>query len=295
MIVDKIETYLRGELASPPDEALDTAARFFRASLSRNLTSQPADDRRHLSASSPLYCAKRILYGLRGAEKVEQNPRSRLAFTMGDMVEQMGVLLTRLAGIDVLSPAADGTQEGGEIKAAGQAVKWHADMVIRDGSGAEIPVDFKSMAEYGFGEFQSACVDPQHKWHAEERWGYVSQLMVYMRAKDAPYGLFVGVNKNTGHLAEMQVPWDPRWWKEYEDRIRFVMAHQAAGSLPARPPWATTETKPGDNLRADGSKGAVEEVRHWRCNYCPFVGTCYEGFSLVPLKAKPAWRKAVSA
>ncbi len=295
MICDKVDLYFRGELTKADPAALDTAAAFFRRSLEWNLTAQPEAERRHLSASSPMYCSRRVLYGLRGAQKVEQNPRSRLAFTMGDTVEQMGVLLTRLAGVDVLSPGPDGKQEEVEVIVAGEKITGHLDMVVRGSAGERIPTDFKSMAEYGFDEFKAACADPQHKWHAEERWGYVGQLMFYMKALDAPFGLMIGVNKNTGHMAEMQIPFDPKWWKEYEDRIRFVVANRDSGATPSRPPWAVTEVKNGKNLRADGSEGPVEEVKHWRCNYCPFVGTCFDGFALVPLKAKPAWRKAVSA
>lgn len=295
MIVDRIYDYLRGDLAQADGAMLDTAARFFRSSLSRNLTSEPQEERRHLAASSPWYCARRILYGINGAERAPLNPRSRLAFLMGDTLEQTGILLSRLAGVDVVSPGIDGKQEGGKVEIAGVPISYHMDQVVRDGAGVLVPVDWKSMADYGFGEFESAIRDPSHKWWTEERWGYLTQLRIYMKAKDAPYGLFVGVNKNTGNMAEMHVPPDPTWWAEMEKRVAYVEKARTATAIVDRPPWATTTIKDGSNLRADGSKGSVEEVQHWRCGYCPFVATCWDGFELVPLKSKPVWRKAVSA
>lgn len=292
-IVNKIEDYLRGELAGGDPVALDTAARFFRASLSRNFTAQPQEERKHLSASSPWYCARRVLYGLNGAAKVEQNPRSRLTFTMGDLVEQMGVLLTRLAGVDVVSPAADGTQAGGTLSVCGEEIRYHLDMEIRESGNVVVPVDWKSMADWGFSEFSDAILDPAHKWWTEERWGYLAQLRIYLKARGADHGYFVGVNKNTGHMAEMLVTEDPAWWEEFEGRVKYLSSARTATALPPRPSWAVSEIKPGKNKRPDGSDGPVEEVKHWRCGYCPFVGVCWEGFGLVPLKSKPVWRKAV--
>lgn len=292
MIADRIIDYLRGDLSEAPDSMLDVAASMFRASLKRNLTAAPREERRHISASSPWYCARKMLYGMRGAESVPLNPRARIAFTMGDTLEQMAVILARLSGVEVLSPAPDGTQESATIQIAGREVSCHLDATIRGPSGEVVPVDVKSMADYGFGEFEQAIRDPGAKWWMEERWGYLTQLRIYMLAKQAEYGLFLAINKNTGLPAELMVSRDPEWEREIAQRMAFVNEHDAAGTTPPRPPWATTVTKSGDNLRPDGSKGAVEEISSWRCNYCPKVATCFEGFSLVALKSKPAWRRA---
>ena len=295
MIVDRIYAYLGGELAQANAAFLDTATQAFRRSLVRNLTDHRDEERRHLSASSPWYCTRRILYGMRGAERAPFAPRSRLAFLMGDVLEATGVMLTRLAGVDVLSPSLDGIQKSCTLKIAGAEIVGHIDMTVKDPNGIEIPVDWKSMADYGFAEFEAAIRDPSSKWWTEERWGYLTQLRTYMKAERAPYGVFVGINKNTGHMAELHVPPDPTWEQEMETRVAFVEARKPIPEMPPRPSWALTEVKTGDNLRADGSKGGVEEVKAWRCGYCPFVAACWEGFALVPLKAKPVWRKAISA
>jgi len=87
-----------------------------------------------------------------------------------------------------------------------------------------------------------------------------------------------------------------------ESALAYILAN-----VP-RPKWAVSVTLPGRNARADGTFGPVEQIdtardskRHgsgpfvgFRCGYCPFVGACWPGFSLVAL-GKPVWRRAVDA
>lgn len=296
MIVDAIEKYLGGTLVMADDKALDAALRSFRVSLVRNLTQTDHENRKGLRASSPWYCGRRIIYEMQDEKRADLAPRSRLAFLMGDTVEAFGIFLTRLAGVPILSPGLDGKQEAHEVDIGEARIVGHIDMTVWDSSGAVIPVDWKSMADYGFKEFEAAIRDPSAKWWTENRWGYLTQLRIYMIAKAAPYGVFVGVNKNTGHMAEMHVPPDPEWAVEMETRAtrmaRLIAAGAAPDSIP-RPPWATTKILPGANQRADGSKGPVEEIVNWRCDYCPFWQSCYPGFDLLPLKSGPVRRRAI--
>ncbi len=216
-----------------------------------------------------------------------------MTFLMGDVLEQTALLLARLAGVDVVSPGIDGKQEGGVLDVNGVPISWHLDMTARDPNGVVIPIDIKSMSEIGFGEFEKAIVDPSAKWWTENRWSIITQLRTYMVAKSAPYGIFVGISKNTGHMAELHVPPDPSWLEEFQARVAYVEKARTDTALPPRPPWAVTETKTGDNLRADGSKGAVEEIKHWMCSYCDFRAACWPDFLLVPLKSGPKFRRAV--
>lgn len=296
MICDKIYEYLGGTLAKADDGVLDAALRSFRASLVRNLTDHKREARTGLHASSPWYCARRVLYQHNGADTEPLQPRARVTFLMGDTVEAFGIFLARLAGVDIVTPGLDGKQERHEIAVGTATVDGSIDMTVRDSSGAIVPVDWKSMSEIGFGEFEQAVRDPSAKWWERERWGYITQLRLYMKAKGSAYGVFVGLNKNTGAMAELHVPRDLEWESEVVKRADYLKslmdAHAAADSIP-RPPWATTDALPGANQRADGSKGAVEEIAHWRCRYCPFIQACWLGFEVVPLKSGPKWRKAV--
>lgn len=293
MICDKIDAYLRGERVAADSRMLDTATEFFRTSLTRNLTNHKHEERTGLHASSDWRCAKRILAKQRGAPRVAQNPRSSIAFLLGDTIEQMGILLSRLAGVDVVTPGLDGKQERGTIEVEGENIAYALDMTVRDPAGAVVPVDWKSMASYGFDEFEEAIRNPQGKWWNEERFGYLTQLRLYMKAKNAAYGLFVGVAKETGHMAEMHVPQDPSWWEEFTARVRYYSSWKVKEEYPPRPALATSSVKPGSNLRPDGTKGAVEEIDWWYCRYCPVIEFCWPGFKMVPLTSGPKWRKAV--
>jgi hypothetical protein len=176
---------------------------------------------------------------------------------------------------------------------AGTAVKCHIDLLTRGPDGKRIPHEIKSMNSRSFGEFKKAILDPNHKWHEEERWGYKAQLGVYVRKEEAPYGSIIGMCKDTGHLAEMLCPRDLAWEAEYEQRVAAVLKNAESGATTPRPSFATTEILPGANQRPDGSKGPVEQVKHWRCKYCAFNKSCWDGFAVVPLAAGPEWRKAV--
>lgn len=75
---------------------------------------------------------------------------------------------------------------------------------------------------------------------------------------------------------------------------------EATGLLP-RASWANA-VEVGIVKLPDGSRGKAMEVdtdsertrgNGWRCNYCPFVTKCFEGFELVPM-SKPVYRKALN-
>lgn len=275
---------------------LDSALRSFRASLVRNLTKNEREARTGLHASSPWYCARRVLYQHTGAATEPLQPRARVTFLMGDTVEAFGIFLARLAGVDILTPGLDGKQERHNVSVGTATIDGSIDMTVRDSAGVVIPVDWKSMSEISFGEFEQAIRDPSAKWWSSERWGYLTQLRLYMKAKVSAYGVFVGLNKNTGAMAEMHVPCDPEWDAEVVRRADYLKPLMDSGAAPdsiPRPPWATTEVKSGANERADGSKGPVEEIAHFRCRYCPYLGACWPGFEVVPLKSGPKWRRAV--
>jgi hypothetical protein len=91
----------------------------------------------------------------------------------------------------------------------------------------------------------------------------------------------------------MLCPRDLAWEAEYEQRVAAVLKNAESGATPPRPAFATTEILPGANQRPDGSKGPVEQVKHWRCKYCAFNKSCWDGFAVVPLAAGPEWRRAV--
>lgn len=301
MIVDRIYEYLggpKGVVDAVQEGLLDVAMAAFRRTLRRNFLEDRQAAARDVSPSSAWYCGRRLLYGMREdqAHVAPQAPRSSITFAWGDTAEAMGLLLTRVAGVPLLSPAEDGTQQEVEVPIGGELRPGHLDasMLVH---GVESPIDYKSMSDTGFGEFEAAIRDPRAPWWTEHKWDIVTQQRLYMRALERKHGqqvnvsIVIGVNKNTGHLAECHVPQDRAHLSALDSMLPRLRAHQAAGTLPDRPAFATTASKTGDNLRADGSKGPVEEITAWRCGYCPHVKACFPGFDLVPLKSKPVWRR----
>lgn len=296
MIVDLVEKYLSGRRAKVDDAVLDAAMRGIRASFVKNLTDATREKRDGLHASSKWVCARRMIYDLSETEPEALTARARVTFLLGDVWEQAVLFLARQAGVDIVTPGIDGVQERHVLTIEGAVISGSIDLVVRDPAGALIPVDAKSMNARSFGEFKDAIASPKAPWWEKQRWDYLTQLRLYMMAKSAPYGMFVGVCKDTGHMAELHVQPDPAWMGEFRQRCAYVMKHVAPKvTIPPRPSWATTKVLPGANQRPDGTKGPVEEVESWRCGYCPHTKTCWAGFDVVPLTSGPKWRKAVSA
>lgn len=298
MIVDRIESYLAGQRAKVDDAILDASMRGIRASFVRNLTDATREKREGLHASSKWVCARRMIYDLEEMEPEALTARARVTFMLGDVWETAVLFLARQSGVPILTPGLDGRQERHILTVEGATISGSIDLVVRDDAGAEIPVDCKSMNSRSFGEFKDAVANPAAPWWDKQRWDYLTQLRFYMIAKKAPYGMFVGVCKDTGHMAELHVMPDPTWEGEFRARCKYLMESIAKRSrdgtfLPPRPAFATAKVLPGANVLPDGSKGPCEEVESWRCGYCPHVKTCWEGFDLVPLSSGPKWRKPV--
>lgn len=294
MIVSRILDYLGGDKIDVAEPIIDGALAAMRHALHRNFGNVKDEERRGLHASSPMYCQRKILYGMRGEEREPIKGRGLITLAYGNTAEALIVMLARIVLKDeVLAPTDDGVQESGTLMVAGIPVTCHIDLLTKGPEGKRIPHEIKSMNARSFGEFKKAILDPAHKWHDDERWGYKCQLGVYVKKEEAPYGTLIGMCKDTGHLAEMVCPRDLLWETEYEHRVVSVMKNMESGALPPRPAFATTEILPGANQRPDGSKGPVEQVKHWRCKYCAFNQKCWDGFAVVPLAAGPEWRKAV--
>lgn len=305
MIVDRILKYLESPSVRVEDTVLNAAELAFGRSIVRNLTVDSEERTPRISPSGPWYCPRRYHYMLTSAAKEDLSARSRMAFTLGDTVEAISIILMRLAGVKLLSPTEDGEQKKVSAVISGVPVDGSLDGSLQYGEHGEIPLDVKSMADYGFKEFQKACTDPKAPWWNRERFGIVFQLRLYKRImkemglSDGQHGIFVGVNKNTGHLAECWVgPSDDD--KLVDRAVASIAKNLETGGVPDRPSWSKTFVRHGSNLLPDKTKGPCLEIdtdkkrtndHGWRCNYCPFTEVCYPGFGVVPLSGGPKYRK----
>ena len=293
MIVDRIERFLRENTAPIPEAYIADYHRVRARGINRQFVNRP-HAARGWRASMSWDCTRRVAYELAGAEPEPILPNTKLTFDLGDDREAMGVLLTRCAmPDDVVSPVVGGEQEDVEVVIAGQPIVGHIDMVIRDPSGNEIPVDWKTANGLGYGEAKDANANPASEWWTKQRFNYLSQLRIYMEAKRSAYGIFCYWNKESGGLLEIHVPQDPTWLRDLEERITYLKAHTEKGEIPPRPAWAKPTVLLGANLRADGSKGPVEELVRFPCGYCKMKVHCFPDFDVVPLASGPKWRKPI--
>lgn len=294
MIVDRILKFLETNRLPILEEYVAAFNEGVNRSLNRQLVVRDNEGRDGYHASSPWYCSRKMLLDMANAEGEPLTTTARLTFHQGDYYEQLGIMLTRCAmPDDIISPGLDGKQERVSIPVAGVPVEGNIDMVIRDPEGYEIPVDWKSTNGYGIDEAKNANSDPNAKWWTDHRFRYLTQLRLYMTAKRSPYGLFCYFNKEAGTMLEIRVNPDQTWYAELEQRASYVEKHRTEGKLSPMPSFATTVRKDGANLRADGSKGPVEEIGHFLCRYCDKRKHCFPGFELVPLANGPVWRKPV--
>ena len=293
MIVDRILKFLETNDKPIPEAYLADYHRMRSAGINRQFVRRDHKSR-GWRASMSWDCTRRLAYELNGCEPEPLIANTMLNFDLGDDREAMGVLLTRCAlGDDVVSPVVGGEQDEVSIEVAGQGIVGHIDMVIRDPDGNLIPVDWKTTNGIGYAEAKDANSDPSSPWWAKQRFNYLSQLRIYMEAMGSPYGMFCYWNKEAGGMMEIHVRPDPTWRGELERRVVYLKRHMDAGKVPPHPDWSKPTRLPGANLRADGSKGPVDELIRFPCGYCKMKAHCFPGFEVVPLAAGPKFRMAV--
>jgi len=232
MIADRVIEYLKGPGSKIPETALETALHRIGDSLITNMGERQDSTRRikRPRPSASWACGREMVLSSLGLGTEGYGWRSRMTFAAGDYNEAVGILLFRQAlattGEDhlILTPNAAGDQL--ELDATLDPAAWgvegtpfrltgHVDMTIRGLSGDEEPVDWKGVATYTWEQMMQAATKPDHEWWKKEASGYVAQVRWYqilLRAQgrsDARRGYLVGVNKNTGLLAEVAIDQDP--------------------------------------------------------------------------------------
>lgn len=275
MIVDRLETWVRDGMPTTPEriaraEAIVGAAA--RQAIGNFIPAWEPEARPKVTLSSHFYCPRQIHYALNGVEKEAPAPRAFDAFAIGQQVEGVLVAKCILAGLPVKWPDESGKQFRSSLEWDGDSLRGSVDMVL-DIEGALIPVECKSMSEYGF--------DKAKKEGVEDTFGYVGQLQNYIAMLQAPYGIFVGVSKSTGHAFEQHVKPDPA--HVARNRESYISAKRG---LPERPGWATVKV-----VKAPG--GAVTQIEAVACNYCAYKAACFPGYEQTVVSGKPVWRKPV--
>lgn len=275
MIVDKLEDWTRSGMPTTANReayARNIMEHAARQALNNFIPTAPKEERPPVTLSSHFYCPRQIYYDLNGADKEAPAPRAYDAFAFGHTVEALAVAKCILAGLPVEYPSINTGQLRGKLVFDGDPLRGSVDMVLNI-DGVSIPVEIKSMADFGF--------DKAKKEGVENTFGYLDQLKNYIAMLNAPYGIFLCVKKSTGHMFEQRVEADPEAVKRNEDSYRAAKA-----GLPDRPDWAKTRV-----VAAPGGK--VERVDDVRCGYCSRRAVCWEGFDQAVVSGKPVWQRPI--
>lgn len=266
-IVDRTEVWIRNGMRTTPEREAWAGLIMAKAAKQALTNWVPADRaaadaaRPPVTLSSAFRCGVMIHGDLTGAPKEPVAPRALDAFGIGQMVEAMAVSKCILANMPVAWPNKAGEQYRGHVDFGGDSIRGSVDMVL-DVDGVMIPVEIKSMADYGWDTAKKTG-------KIEDTFGYVTQLQHYIAMLKAPYGIFLAVKKSTGHCLQETVVADP----SVLEASRATYAAAKAGR-PERPEWAKTQI-----VKSPG--GTVERISDVRCGYCPRIEWCW-GSEYVP-------------
>lgn len=175
------------------DEYLDIAVTNIKGSLRNQLTprSDERDPKKLYASEVGKPCHRAVWYSLKGAERQPLDPKLKIRFMQGDLLEELLALLARVAGHEV-------TDEQKPVKASlrdGWEVSGRMDYKI-DG----VVVDAKSASKTAFKKFKDGSMFNQ------DHYGYLAQLGHYaFNAGEPEKGAgFLAINKDDCELALYQ-------------------------------------------------------------------------------------------
>ena len=169
-------------------------------------------------------------------------PATFIKFLYGHMLEEVVLLLVRLAGHTV-------SDEQKEVKVKG--VHGHMDCVI-DGE----VIDIKTASGFAFKKFRDGTLAEQ------DTFGYMSQLAGYEEAMGTEGGGFLALNKETGELALFR----PEELDKPNIRTKISRVKKALKS--SQPPQKCYDPVP------DGVSGNMKLPRE--CFYCRHKYECHQ-------------------
>lgn len=191
-------------------------------------------------------CEKKLWYDTNTPDDGETlPPEARLKFLYGDVLEELVLLVSVLAGHTVT-----GRQD--ELDIAG--IKGHRDAVV-DG----VLVDVKSASPFGFKKFRD------HSLERDDPFGYLDQLAAYHSASgdiDKTRAGFLAVDKVSGEIC-LDL-WTYPW---YNTSLEKLVEKKKAVVAQSKPPLRTFGDK---EIGKSGNRGLGVE-----CSYCQHKWNCW--------------------
>jgi hypothetical protein len=214
-------------------------------------------------------CDRKLWYTVNRPDiKEDLQPRARLTFLYGEIVENLILALAKEAGHRV-----EGVQDEVEL----EGILGHRDAVI-DG----VTVDIKSANSRMFQKFSKPVEELKKDiWFAS----YIDQLQLYMEAgKDDPLvtvkkaGAFIAFDKEMGHITTLFIKKEDG----YRDRVISKKETVASSEPPNR----------GFNDEADGASGNRKLCTY--CSYCQYKRDCWPGLRTFVSSSGPKFLTKVS-
>ena len=184
---------------------------------------------------------RKIWYEMNGAEKQQLSAPTLIKFLYGDILEQLLILFTKVAGHDIVEEQAELTSNG---------VRGHKDATI-DG----VLVDFKSASPYSFKKFKEGTI------LNDDPFGYIAQISAYSDADNNPNVGFVAIDKSSGEIC--YCPIDDMDLINSGNRIDEIRSFLEKDT----PPEKCYDSVP------DGSSG--NHKLHIGCAFCDYKFTCW--------------------
>jgi hypothetical protein len=204
-------------------------------------------------------CHRQLWYEYHTPEAGEPMPGHTIVkFLFGDIIEEVALLLAKLAGHEVKHE-----QEAIEFERNGWTIRGHQDAIIDDAL-----VDVKSASGYGTQKFKDGLTDQN------DAFGYRGQLSSYMLGQhpDVKRMGFLVKNKENGRLLWSETP--------YQDPLPKIDALINDLEQPAPPPRAFSDVPEGKsgNRKLDTA-----------CSYCAFKQTCWPNLRGFAYAKGPVW------
>lgn len=263
MIVDKIYQYLTDE-----DKTIDKALAYEVGQLTQWSFERQFMDTEQRERKGKIYlssvgrCPRQTAYSFHGIAESgkESDPRSKMTFFMGDMIEAAIISLAKLAlkkynGGSLMATGKDQIKITFEAKEA--EITGHPDGLYASKKEIYL-VECKSMSSFGFKDFEKGIVDE----------AYISQINAYLEGLGLSKCILIAWDKNSNVLQEKIIERSEEEVKKIRENIKQVLK-----STPENLP------EPPESLKAN-EKGFYP----WNCLYCSWWKLCRTNAEKVVIK-----------
>jgi hypothetical protein len=261
-IYEKLEALSNGEPLPLSEDVLDKTLANIKESILAWASPSERNQSFTLRMSNVGRPLRQLWYESR-AERAAHVPSApdQIKFLYGHILEEIVLMLARLAGHDVTDQQKDAEVEG---------VQGHMDCKI-DGE----VVDVKTASRFAFTKFKNGTLLD------DDPFGYLAQLSAYEASEGTSNGGFLVINKESGDLClyrpdDLEKPNAP-------EKIKYVKEALSIDSLPYRC-YAPV---------ADGKSGNMKLPKN--CVFCPFKFECNadandgEGLRVFKYSSGPAY------